>query len=535
MPNGEERVTRELLAGEALHILKSLKENKSAGRSNKLADVKQALEPSVSLEFDNYFFFLRKFNFIAMDREACLQTTADGDKVIDGPLRERFGEAVGEYFASRLGDDSPPEPTQRRAVPPPPPAAVAPPPPPAPEPVKLTEQVRPEVLAEAEPEHEEPPAAPPPPVRPAKSKRPPPVIPASGASVPVAPPDPEPPAPPPPVRAAPEPSRPASAESIRHVAEEKPMVAASRPAAPSPASNADLDGRYLRGDPLGSGPLGSVFRARFVPTGVDVAVKELKDIFGFFSFLQRNEVLKRLRKELSGQAQVRHPSIVQVLDLNLDTARPYYVLEMCAGGSLRAEMEEVEGKGLKVEQAIRYFLQLCYGLRAAHAAGLTHQNIKPENVLIDHLGNAKLTDFGLTRVIEVDAVKGMPQVIVGTGGMGYLPPELLGRNRGATDSADVYSLGILFYEMLTGALPGRRSPLPSQVRKDVPDKLDAIFDRMTQDRMADRLPDVDAVLTEFYSAFSGGDWLRKGDLVLWSESAAAGSKGPSASEPASES
>jgi serine/threonine protein kinase len=198
-------------------------------------------------------------------------------------------------------------------------------------------------------------------------------------------------------------------------------------------------------------------------------------------------------------------------------------------------MEEAEGRGLKVEQAIRYFLQMCYGLRAAHATGLTHTNLKPENVLIDQLGNAKLGDFGLTRVIEVDSVKGMPQVIVGTGGMGYLPPELLSRGKGGTGaspSADVYSLGILFYEMLTGSLPGRRSPLPSGARKDVPERIDAIFDRMTQDRKDDRLPDIDAVLGEFYTAFPGNEYLRKGDLVLWSDTPGAAAK-PAEGTPAS--
>ncbi len=261
-------------------------------------------------------------------------------------------------------------------------------------------------------------------------------------------------------------------------------------------------------------------------TGVDVAVKELKDIFGYFSFLQRSEVMKRLKKELQAQAAVRHPSVCQVLDLNLDTARPYFVLELCAGGSLREEMEETEGRGLKVEQAIRYFLQMCYGLRAAHATGLTHTNLKPENVLIDQMGNAKLADFGLTRVIEVDSVKGMPQVIVGTGGMGYLPPELLSRGKGvgASPSADVYSLGILFYEMLTGSLPGRRSPLPSGARKDVPERIDAIFDKMTQDRKDDRIPDIDSVLTEFYAAFPGNEYSRKGDLILWSDTPGAAAK-----------
>ena len=154
-------------------------------------------------------------------------------------------------------------------------------------------------------------------------------------------------------------------------------------------------------------------------------------------------------------------------------------------------------------------------------------------MLIDLLGNAKLADFGLTRVIEVDSVKGMPQVIVGTGGMGYLPPELLSRGgKGAGPSADVYSLGILFYEMLTGSLPGRRSPLPSQVRKDVPEKIDGIFDRMTQDRKDDRLPDIDAVLGEFYAGFPANEWLRKSDLVLWSDGAGTAPKAAAEAAPA---
>src|SRR6185437_16579266 len=133
--DGQERLTREQLTGEALYILKNLKDNKSGGRSNKLADVKTTLEPSVTLEFDNYFFFLRKYNFIAMDREACLQLTGECEKVLDGSQRERFGDAVGEYFASRLGSD-PADATRVRASPPPPP----PPPQEAPAPIRLQVQ-----------------------------------------------------------------------------------------------------------------------------------------------------------------------------------------------------------------------------------------------------------------------------------------------------------------------------------------------------------------------------------------------------------
>src|SRR3954464_11584581 len=95
-------INRETVSGEALFILKNLKENGRLGRSNKLADVKSFLEPSVSLEFDSYFFFLRKFHYIAMDREAQLKLTDQGERVVDGDYTEKFSGEVGEFFADQI-------------------------------------------------------------------------------------------------------------------------------------------------------------------------------------------------------------------------------------------------------------------------------------------------------------------------------------------------------------------------------------------------------------------------------------------------
>src|SRR5829696_4331085 len=95
-------MTREKVSNEALYILKSLRENTRLGRSNKLADVKSFLEPSVSLEFDSYFFFLRKFHYIAMDREAQLKLTDQGERVVDGDYLQRFASEVDEFFADQL-------------------------------------------------------------------------------------------------------------------------------------------------------------------------------------------------------------------------------------------------------------------------------------------------------------------------------------------------------------------------------------------------------------------------------------------------
>src|SRR5437868_10093944 len=95
-------MTKDKVSNEAVFILKSLKENSRVGKSNKLADVKSSLEPSVSLEFDSYFFFLRKFHYIAMDREAQLKLTDQGERVVDGDYLDKFSGEIGEFFSEQL-------------------------------------------------------------------------------------------------------------------------------------------------------------------------------------------------------------------------------------------------------------------------------------------------------------------------------------------------------------------------------------------------------------------------------------------------
>lgn len=470
--------TRDKVSGDALFILQSLKENVRLGRSNKLADVKTTLETQVALDFDSYFFFLRKYHYIAMDREAQLKLTDQGETVVQGSEVDRFASEVGDFFADQLEEGGPPPPPDEQAWVPPPP-----PPPPVSPPAT-------DLILEPAPMPQPPRGR-----KPSQDDAPLPLVTvadprSTGGGYGT---------PPPPA----------------------PLPLTTTVSSPSSISSGgskgqDLDLRYQKNEQLGAGPLGTVYKGKHNALGLDVCVKELKDIFGYFSFLQRGEVIKRLKKELCAQAQVRHPGVLQVLDQNTDVARPYFVMEL-ARGSLREKLDNAGGKGIPVAFAVRYFLQLAYGLRAAHQQGLSHHNIKPENVLFDAYGNAKLGDFGLSRVIEVDQSKGMPQVFVGTGGMAYMSPELIARSKDAGPSSDVYGLGILFYEMLTGQLPGRRSPLPSEVNAEVPKALDAIFDKMTQDRKESRYEDFEAVFADFYAAFTNKSYLERGDLVLWSE------------------
>ncbi|MBN9688178.1 MULTISPECIES: serine/threonine-protein kinase [unclassified Corallococcus] len=544
-------IHRDTVSGEALLILQNLRENGRLGRSNKLADVKAALEPSVSLEFDSYFFFLRKFHYIAMDREAQLKLTEQGERVVEGDLQDRFASEVDDFFADQLlpAEDAthigrPLDEDEPMSVPPPPPELL------------LDEA---EVDASSSAGASAQSQVGPPPVPPSRTHRV--AMPAldlgqvatqmqAAAPPPIATPQPQPalrqegpaegrretfiglppaPAPQPVVVTAPVPS--ASQPIIitpplaATPAPMPPPATPSAPAAPVPHAAAaaaakgssDLDLRYQKFDPIGTGPLGTVFKGRYNALGLDICIKELKDIFGYFSFLQRGEVLKRLKKELCAQAQVRHPGVVQILDQNVDSARPYFVVELMRG-SLKEKLEAAGGKGIDVQHALRTFLQLAYGLKAAHAAGLTHHNIKPENVLFDAYGNAKLSDFGMSRVVEVDATKGMPQVFVGTGGMVYMAPELMNKGvQEAGPAADVYALGILLYEMFTGQIPGRRSPLPSEVNPEAPSGLDQLFDKATQDRREQRYPDVDAMLADFYKAFPEREYLDRGALILSSD------------------
>lgn len=483
-------INRETVSGDALRILQSLRDNHSKGRSNKLAEVKASLESAVALEFDTYFFFLRKFHYIAMDREAQLKLTDQGERVVDGDYVDKFHGEVGEFFQDQLM------------------------------PVEATGNTMLEALGFTD----VPPMAPPPPpdegddLDEAEANTPPPddnlalgavdeIDSTSPGSIladePVFPPV----------------SNPSTAQFGQSMPPRPQQAAPAVPPVSSASSNAVAgadEGRYVRFDPVGSGPLGTAFKGRHNALGLEVCLKELKDIFGYFSFLQKNEVLKRLKKELCAQAAVRHPGVVAVMDQSVDAGRAFFVTELCKG-SLKEKLEAAGGKGLPVAPVLRHFLQLAYGLRAAHQTGLHHHNLKPENVLFDPFGNAKLSDFGMSRVIEVDQTKGMPQVFVGTGGMPYLAPELINRSKDAGTSADVYGLGILLYEMLTGQIPGRRSPMPSEVNPEIPSKIDPIFDKMTQDRREQRYQDFDAVLTDFYGAFSDGEYLGRGDLILSSE------------------
>lgn len=295
---------------------------------------------------------------------------------------------------------------------------------------------------------------------------------------------------------------------------------ASQSSAPQ-AGDEVLDRRYRRGESIGVGTIGTVYRGQHVSLGRRMAIKEARSIFQFASYLRRDEIVRRIRTTVETHAALVHPNIIQILDQNPEREYPYFVMELATGGNLRQRLAAEPEGILSLSIAVRVLTQICYALQWAHKQGVLHLGLKPENVLFDHLGNVKLSDFGFARVTERADDSGQTPVLVGGNTVGYMAPERLQPNASEGGSlhpaADIYALGMLFYEMLTGKLPGRRSPLPSQARKEVPAAFDDVFDKMTRDDLNERYKSVDEVLDGLYKAFPSKEVFSQGTILLWSE------------------
>lgn len=256
-----------------------------------------------------------------------------------------------------------------------------------------------------------------------------------------------------------------------------------------------IDGKYRKYAILGSGGLATVYKGEIVSIERDVAIKEFKGLFRYFTEVEKKVILERLEEVIKKGAKLYHPNIVQILDLNINSEAPYFVMEYVQGGNLKRLLSQ--NRPLSPSVIVSYLLQLLYALRLAHELGVFHRNIKPENILIDLHGNLKFSDFSLNTIVERD-VATIKQVFIGTGGIAYLSPEYFQDPKKVDKRSDIYSLGILLYEMCTKRIPGRRSPMPSEKNPELPKGLDEIFDKMTQDIPEERYQDVNEIIEDIY-------------------------------------
>jgi len=273
--------------------------------------------------------------------------------------------------------------------------------------------------------------------------------------------------------------------------------------------------RYEKVAAIGSGGMGTVYRAKQVALNREVALKEVRDLFGFFSEDQRNEIVRRFTDVVRAWGNLAHPNILPIHDVNIWVEYPYVVTELAANGSARRLISDAEE--IPVDLAFKYLLQTLHALRAAHAQKVYHRGLKPEQLLIDAYGNVKVSDFGFTRIVERDHAV-IRQIYVGMGNVAYMAPELYTDPTAAGPQTDIYALGIIFYELLTRKLPGRRSPMPSPINALLPKGIDDIWDRMTQDSREERYESVDAILEDIEKLQGLEALLGRGSQIAVAES-----------------
>ncbi len=208
-----------------------------------------------------------------------------------------------------------------------------------------------------------------------------------------------------------------------------------------------IAGRYILDGTIGAGGSARVYRAHDVRLPLDpLAVKLIMPAPG-----DDASVIARLLNEVRIVRTLGHPHIVRVYDFGVcDNGAFYITMELVKGANLATLLDEAPDGSLSIADTLTVLLQVSTALAYAHSAGVVHRDIKPANILVgeDHL--AKLTDFGAAKLLKVDAKITPTGEIIGT--PHYLAPEIF-RGEAADERSDIYSLGILAYELLTGTLP----------------------------------------------------------------------------------
>jgi serine/threonine protein kinase len=255
--------------------------------------------------------------------------------------------------------------------------------------------------------------------------------------------------------------------------------------------------RFRLEEKVGSGGMSSVYRA-FDPTlERHVAIKLMhRDISN------DADQLERFRREARAVAQLSHPHVVTVIDAGEDDGAPYIVFEYVEGETLKDRIRRL-GR-LPVAEAVAYAVEIGRALECAHAHMLVHRDVKPQNVLIDPDGRAKVTDFGIARSLEAQGLTATGRVL---GTTDYVSPEqALGHD--VTAQSDIYSLGIVLYEMLTGEAPFKadtqvavamkhvREPLPDVQRRrpEISAALAAVVERATAKEVKNRYATVEEMV-----------------------------------------
>ncbi len=266
-----------------------------------------------------------------------------------------------------------------------------------------------------------------------------------------------------------------------------------------------IGGRYELTRVVGSGGMSTVHCAFDTLLERNVALKILHDQYG-----EDEEYVERFRREARAVAQLSHPNIVTVIDRGEEDGKQFIVFELVEGENLKELVER--GGPLPVRRVLELGLEVARALAFAHAQGLVHRDVKPQNVLLNEDGRAKVTDFGIVR--SLDAV-GHTETGTVLGTSHYIAPEQA-RGEPVDAQTDVYSFGVVLYELLAGEVPYPgdnflsvamkhvNEPVPSvlDARPDTPIRLASLIERSLAKEPADRPASMDDVVAELEAVLS---------------------------------
>jgi WD40 repeat protein/transcriptional regulator with XRE-family HTH domain len=291
---------------------------------------------------------------------------------------------------------------------------------------------------------------------------------------------------------------------LRDTPEPSPLP--TPPPTPDEIGGQDLSGRAIRGyalgERIGAGGFGAVYRAVQPLVEREVAVKIILP-----QYADHPEFIRRFEAEAQVVARLEHPHIVPLYDYWREPGVAYLVMRLLRGGSLQALLKDGP---LALDRVTSLLEQIGAALHAAHRIGVIHRDLKPANVLLDEDGNGYLADFGIAKNLNVEDQTQMGAVI---GSPAYLSPEQI-LSEPIKPQADVYSLGVMLYELLTGQKPFK-GPTPIDLIQQHLDQslpplatqypglspaLDAVIERATAKKPMDRYPDVPSLLADYRTA-----------------------------------
>jgi hypothetical protein len=256
----------------------------------------------------------------------------------------------------------------------------------------------------------------------------------------------------------------------------------------------------------------TVYKAYDTRLERDVAIKVIRsDLFGP-TVLER--MLKRFEREARALAKFSHPNIVKVLDYGEHDGAPYLVMEYLPGGTLK---QKLSGRQLDWRNAVRLLIPIAQALVHAHESGIIHRDIKPANILITQTGEPMLSDFGIARMLESETTTELTNTGAGIGTPEYMAPE---QGFGQADErANIYALGIVLYQMITGHVPFRADtpmaimlkksqeplPRPKQFVRDLPDAVENVLIKLLARDPANRYQTARDVVNIFERLLRGGE------------------------------